>query len=46
MTGRGEVTPAACACLLLALIIWPSTDLTTPLVPSAPLAVRPSRYRS
>ncbi len=42
MTGRGEVTPAARACLLLALIIWPSTGLTTPLVPSAPLGCGPA----
>jgi FtsP/CotA-like multicopper oxidase with cupredoxin domain len=42
MTGRGEVTPAACACLLLALSIWPSTGLTTPLVPSAPLGCGPA----
>jgi FtsP/CotA-like multicopper oxidase with cupredoxin domain len=42
MTGRGEVTPAACACLFLALIVWPSTGLTTPLVPSAPLGCGPA----
>ena len=41
MTGR-EVTPAACACLLLALIICPSTGLTTPSVPSAPLGCGPA----
>src|SRR3954447_18970403 len=41
MTGR-EVTPAARACLLLALIICPSTGLTTPSVPSAPLGCGPA----
>src|SRR3954469_1013878 len=42
MTGRGEVTPAAWACLLLALSVWPSTGLTTPLVPSTPLGCGPA----
>ena len=41
MTGR-EVTPAVCACLLLALIIWPSTGSTTSSVPSAPSGCGPA----